>query len=171
MSQPHFPDDFDEEIAKIKGLKYKNSRISGILFSTYKKGENSMKRVVEIEEALKNSEGVMLTTMDQSGFPTNQLFLKPVYRNHYYSMSFVIEEEEKLINALKKNSKAALCFFTTKTFDMVFLKGIVTKQEEIKRVEMQEYLTQYPRLKKLVKPMCLDFQTFSVEQGRIEPLC
>ncbi|MGX7150388.1 hypothetical protein [Enterococcus ureasiticus] len=123
-----------------------------------------------IEDLLEVSQGVILTTIDRMGFPRNQLISLPIYRNHYYSMLFVVEEQSTLIQSLGKNCRATVCFFTTKPYQAVYVKGIITVQEELKESELNEYLRKYPKLTKLVQPMGLDFQTLTIETGQAESI-
>lgn len=118
-----------------------------------------------IEDFLKGSQGVILTTIDRMGFPRNQLFSLPVYRNHYYSMLFIVEEQSALIQSLGKNCRATICFFTTNPFKAVYIKGIITIQEEVKEIEFQEYIQKYPKLEKIIQPVGIDFQALSLEVG------
>lgn len=123
-----------------------------------------------IADLLKVSQGVILTTIDRMGFPRNQLFSLPVYRNHYYSMLFVVEKQSTLVQSLGENCRATVCFFTTNPFKAVYIKGIVTLQEEVKEVEFQEYVQKYPKLKKIIRPVGLDFQALAVEMGQAASL-
>ncbi|WP_271497003.1 hypothetical protein [Enterococcus sp. 5H] len=118
-----------------------------------------------IEDLLRVSQGVILTTIDRMGFPRNQLFSLPVYRNHYYSMLFIVEEQSALIQSLGKNCRATVCFFTTNPFKAVYIKRIITMQEELKETEFQEYIKKYPKLGKIAQPVGVDFQALSVEIG------